>query len=278
MDHGRNICRQLKQLRRDIADQNGIELHQEECTYKGHCDGTCPHCDAELQYIERELARRQGLGKAAIVAGTVLTMASVQTAQAQEPILMGKPAMPVEEPTGWGTMKGVVTDKKTGEPLIGCYVVLRQNGQIITGTRTDFDGVYTIKGVKEGIYSVEISYPGYNTLIVLEFEVRAKGFSILNRDLSRKKDANDEATEVEGPLMGIVPVKHIDIGEPDTGRTPTVIIETKGNGEATGKYTIGGIETQLLDGTPASESGSPLPNERPKTDIDNYNPLDRKAQ
>ncbi|MBQ6097360.1 MAG: hypothetical protein IJK99_06390, partial [Bacteroidales bacterium] len=76
MDHGRNICRQLKQLRRDIADQNGIELHQEECTYKGHCDGTCPHCDAELQYIERELARRQGLGKAAIVAGTVLTMAS----------------------------------------------------------------------------------------------------------------------------------------------------------------------------------------------------------
>ena len=275
MDHGRNICRQLKQLRRDIADQNGIELHQEECTYKGHCEGTCPHCDAELQYIERELARRQGLGKAAIVAGTVLTMASVQTAQAQEPILMGKPAMPVEEPTGWGTMKGVVTDKKTGEPLIGCYVVLRQNGQIITGTRTDFDGNYTIKGVKEGIYSVEISYPGYNTLIVPEFEVRAKGFTILNRDLSRKKNANDEATEVEGPLMGIVPAPDIDIGEPDTGRTPTVIIETKGNGEATGKYTIGGVETQL-DGTPACESGSPLPNERPKTDA--VNPLDRKAQ
>lgn len=278
MDHGRNICRQLKQLRRDIADQNGIELHQEECTYKGHCDGTCPHCDAELQYIERELARRQGLGKAAIVAGTVLTMASVQTAQAQEPILMGKPAMPIEERDGQGTLKGTITDRKVGEPLIGCNVVLRKNGEIVAKGKTDFDGVYTIKGVKEGIYSVEISYPGYNTLIVPEFEVRAKGFTILNRDLSRKKNANDEATEVEGPLMGIVPVKHIDIGEPDTGRTPTVIIETKGNGEATGKYTIGGIETQLLDGTPASESGSPLPNERPKTDIDNYNPLDRKAQ
>lgn len=275
MDHGRNICRQLKQLRRDIADQNGIELHQEECTYKGHCDGTCPHCDAELQYIERELARRQGLGKAAIVAGTVLTMASVQTAQAQEPVIMGKPAMPVEEAASQGTLKGIVTDRKTGEPLLACNVVLRQNGQIITGTTADFDGNYTIKGVKAGTYSVEFSFPGYSTLIVPEFEVRAKGFSILNRDLSRKKDANDEATEVEGPLMGIVPVKHIDIGEPDTGRTPTVIIETKGNGEATGKYTIGGIETQL-DGTPASESGSPLPIGRPKTNVDN--PLDRKAQ
>ena len=275
MDHGRNICRQLKQLRRDIADQNGIELHQEECTYKGHCDGTCPHCDAELQYIERELARRQGLGKAAIVAGTVLTMASVQTAQAQEPILMGKPAMPIEERADQGTLKGTVTDQKNGEPLIGCNVVLRQNGQIITGARTDFDGVYTIKGVKAGTYSVEFSYIGYSTLIVPEFEVRAYGFTILNRDLSGKKNANDDATEVVGSLMGIVPVKHIDIGEPDTGRTPTVIIETKGNGEATGKYTIGGVETQL-DGTPASESGSPLPIERPKTDVDN--PLDRKAQ
>lgn len=272
MDHGRNICRQLKQLRRDIADQNGIELHQEECTYKGHCDGTCPHCDAELQYIERELVRRQGLGKAAIVAGTVLTMASVQTAQAQEPVIMGKPAGPIEEPVGQGAVKGTVTDRKTGEPLIGCNVVLRQNGQIITGARTDFDGVYTIKGVKAGTYSVEFSYIGYIKLIVPEFEVRANGFTILNRDLLGKKNANDEATEVVGSLMGVVPV---DIGEPDTGRTPTVIIETKGNGEATGKYTIGGVETQL-DGTPASESGSPLPIERPKTDVDN--PLDRKAQ
>lgn len=275
MDHGRNICRQLKQLRRDIADQNGIELHQEECTYKGHCDGTCPHCDAELQYIERELARRQSLGKAAVVAGTVLTMASVQTAQAQEPILMGKPAMPVEERADQGTLKGTVTDQKNGEPLIACNVVLRKNGEIVAKGNTDFDGNYTIKGVKEGLYSVEISFPGYNTLIVPEFEVRAKGFTILNRDLSRKSNANNEATEVEGPLMGIVPVEHIDIGEPDTGRTPTVIIETKGNGEATGKYTIGGIETQL-DGTPACESGSPLPNERPKTDV--VNPLDQKAQ
>ena len=275
MDHGRNICRQLKQLRRDIADQNGIELHQEECTYKGHCDGTCPHCDTELQYIERELVRRQGLGKAAIVAGTVLTMASVQTAQAQEPVIMGKPAGPIEEPVGQGAVKGTVTDRKTGEPLIGCNVVLRQNGQIITGARTDFDGIYTIKGVKAGTYSVEFSYIGYSTLIVPEFEVRANGFTILNRDLSRKSNANNEATEVVNSLMGIVPVKHIDIDEPDTGRTPTVIIETKGNGEATGKYAIGGVETQL-DGTPASESGSPLPIERPKTDVDN--PLDRKAQ
>lgn len=267
MDHGRNICRQLKQLRRDIADQNGIELHQEECTYKGHCDGTCPHCDAELQYIERELARRQSLGKAAVVAGTVLTMASVQTAQAQEPILMGKPAMPVEETTSQGTLKGTVTDQITGEPLISCNVVLRQNGQIITGARTDFDGNYTIKGVKAGTYSVEFSFIGYIKLIVPDFEVRAKGFTILNQIMSRDQNAKIE---------GLLPVKHIDIGEPDTGRTPTVIIETKGNGEATGKYTIGGIETQLLDGTPACESGSPLPNERPKTDV--VNPLDQKAQ
>lgn len=272
MNHGKNICRQLKQLRRDIADANGIELHQKECTYQGECEGTCPYCDAELRYLERELDRRRNIGKAAIVAGTVLTMASVQTAQAQEPVVMGKPAMPVEEAASQGTLKGTVTDRKTGEPMIGCNVVLRQNGQIITGARTDFDGIYTIKGVKAGTYSVEFSYIGYIKLIVPDFEVRAEGFTILNQKMSSDKNAKIDAVVVEGPLMGIVPVTEINIGEPDTGRTPTVIIETNSTGEATGRYAIGGVEVQL-NGTPASAPAEPSPAGR-KVDDDNTNPLD----
>lgn len=40
MNHGKDICRHLKQLRRDIADQNGIELEIPECTYD--CDDLNP--------------------------------------------------------------------------------------------------------------------------------------------------------------------------------------------------------------------------------------------
>lgn len=76
MKRGRNICHQLKALRRQIADENGIELQQPECTYEGECKGTCPRCEYELHYLENELTHRQALGKAVTVAGISLTLAS----------------------------------------------------------------------------------------------------------------------------------------------------------------------------------------------------------
>ena len=183
MNHGKDICRQLKQLRRDIADQNGIELEIPECTYEGDCSGTCPRCDYELRYLESELARRQRLGKAAIVAGTVLTMATFQTANAQEPVVMGKPAVIERDVEKKGVLKGIVTEKCTGEPLLSCNVVVKQNGEIIGGARTDFDGVYTIKGLAKGTYDIEFSttYIGYKKVVLRNYNVKAEGFTILAR-------------------------------------------------------------------------------------------------
>lgn len=37
MKRGRNTCHQLKSFHRQISDENGIELHQPECTYEGEC-------------------------------------------------------------------------------------------------------------------------------------------------------------------------------------------------------------------------------------------------
>ena len=66
---GKNTCRILKEIRRQIAEQNDIELITSECTYQGDCLGTCPKCESELRYLERELEKRQRLGKAAVVTG-----------------------------------------------------------------------------------------------------------------------------------------------------------------------------------------------------------------
>lgn len=76
MRRGEKICHQLKAVRRQIADENGIELHQPECTYEGECRGTCPRCEYELRFLEKELSRRQSLGKAVTVAGLTLGLAS----------------------------------------------------------------------------------------------------------------------------------------------------------------------------------------------------------
>ena len=67
--HGKEICRQLKGIRRKIAEENDIRLDIPECTFEGECRGTCPRCEAEVKYLERELSRRIAVGKVAAVAG-----------------------------------------------------------------------------------------------------------------------------------------------------------------------------------------------------------------
>lgn len=76
MENGKNICKQLKKIRKEIAESNDIPLEQPECTYKGECQGTCPRCDSEVRYLEQELSRKGKLG-AAIVAAS-LTLAACE--------------------------------------------------------------------------------------------------------------------------------------------------------------------------------------------------------
>ena len=80
MAKGKQICKILKEIRRQIAAENDINLVIEECTYQGDCEGTCPRCEAEVRYLERELEKRQRMGKVAVIAGlslgTMLTASS----------------------------------------------------------------------------------------------------------------------------------------------------------------------------------------------------------
>ena len=83
MNQGKSTCKVLKEVRRKIADANGISLEERECTHMGDCAGTCPYCEAEVRYLERELSKHKSLGKAVAVAG--IAMAAVMPAVAQTP-------------------------------------------------------------------------------------------------------------------------------------------------------------------------------------------------
>lgn len=74
--NGKNICKELKEVRRRIAEENHIPLEIKECTYEGPCRGTCPRCEAEVRYLENSLAHRLKMGKVATVAGLALGLAS----------------------------------------------------------------------------------------------------------------------------------------------------------------------------------------------------------
>ncbi len=56
---GKQICDELRVLRKKVADENGIPYETEPCTYDGPCAGTCPKCDEEAAYIEKALSEKE---------------------------------------------------------------------------------------------------------------------------------------------------------------------------------------------------------------------------
>ena len=86
MPRGKSTCKVLKEVRRKIADANDIPLQERECTHTGDCAGTCPYCESEVRYLERELSKRRALGKAVAVAGIALSAVSMAGCATSEPV------------------------------------------------------------------------------------------------------------------------------------------------------------------------------------------------
>ena len=93
MKHGKYICNTLKAIRLDIARANGIEYAPRECHHEGECAGTCPACESEMRYLEREIARKRSMGKAALMTGVSLALSSLS-------------AMATSAPSGEALMSG----------------------------------------------------------------------------------------------------------------------------------------------------------------------------
>lgn len=196
MTRGKNICNQLKSVRKRIAEENDIPLEVEECSYKGECCGTCPRCEAEVCYLENALADRLRLGKVATVAGLALGLATT-TAQAQTPATT-LPITPQDSDTAHqveakGVLKGRILDAKTDVPIPFCNVVVKQDGKQVHGGVTDYDGIYTIKPLPMGVYTVEIVFPGYRRFVRDGIRVKASGFTVL--DVSMVSDTAQAGLE-----------------------------------------------------------------------------------
>ncbi len=89
MKSGRKVCNELKAIRQSIADANGIEYTPNECTHEGECAGTCPACEQEVKYLENQLGMRRMLGKAVVVAGLSLSVASCASCGNSGPTVKG---------------------------------------------------------------------------------------------------------------------------------------------------------------------------------------------
>ena len=88
--NGKDKCRILKQIRKEIADANDIPFITENCEYQGECTGTCPKCEADLRYLEMQLDKRKRKSLSIMVAGmSLLAGVSMTGCEKIEPILPG---------------------------------------------------------------------------------------------------------------------------------------------------------------------------------------------
>ena len=173
MVKGKSTCKLLKDIRQQIADANGISYQPKECHYKGACAGTCPACEEEIRYLERELKARKGNGFAMKVAGiaagicaTVMPMTAA--AQAVKPDSTANPPVQTTKKAPIKVVdlsdscaspvvvRGMVIDEENKEPVIGAGVFIDGTNK---GIATDIDGQFALK-VPSGT-SLVISYIGY---------------------------------------------------------------------------------------------------------------------
>ena len=175
MAKGKSTCKLLKDIRQQIADANGISYQPKECHYEGDCAGTCPACEEEIRYLERELKARKGNGFGMKVAGiaagicaTVMPMTAAAQAvkpdsTANRPVHTAKKgdvkvvhlsdscASPV-------VVRGMVVGSDDKEPVIGASVVIDGTKK---GVVTNIDGQFALKLSPDT--SLVISYIGYKT-------------------------------------------------------------------------------------------------------------------
>ena len=173
MVKGKSTCKLLKDIRQQIADVNGISYQPKECHHKGDCAGTCPACEEEIRYLERELKARKGNGFGMKVAGiaagicaTVMPMTAVAQAvksdsTANPPVQTTKkaPIKVVDLSDGCASpvvVRGMVIDAEDKEPVIGAGVFIDGTNK---GIATDIDGQFALKVPSNT--SLVISYIGY---------------------------------------------------------------------------------------------------------------------
>ena len=175
MAKGKSTCKLLKDIRQQIADANGISYQPKECHHKGDCAGTCPACEEEIRYLERELKARKGNGFGMKVAGiaagicaTVMPMTAAaqgvkSDSTANRPVHTAKKGdvKVVDLSDGCASpvvVRGMVVDAEYKEPAIGASVLIDGTNK---GVVTNVDGQFALKLPPDT--SLVISYIGYKT-------------------------------------------------------------------------------------------------------------------
>lgn len=102
-----------------------------------------------------------------------------------------------------GSLRGTITDKKTGETLPTANVVIKNDaGTIIAGASADFDGDYNINPVPPGTYDVTASFTGYAPVTIQGVLISPNAPTIQDFQLQEQSSVLEEVViTYEAPLI-----------------------------------------------------------------------------
>lgn len=240
---GKEKCKYLKEIRQRIADDNDIAYVTEECKHKGECRGTCPRCESELRYLERELEKRKSLGKKITLAGLAVGLAVTATGcdnpfavagnMEDEPL---KGDIAIEMPTAGVlpettvSFPGEIVDGEMVEYFPHISSVINDNPRVIYEKLSGIDAKYLCdEWTKAGYYVEETEYNTYvykyeDTVLELTYEDFETITSVVVRyadgsvsEYKRTPDKTTEAPDSTAPgtdIGGALPLPVETMGEP----------------------------------------------------------------
>jgi len=136
-----------------------------------------------------------------------------------------------------GALKGKVLDAESGEAIPFANIVAEQNGNLVGGGVSDFDGNYTIKPIPAGRFTVKASYVGYTSLQVNDV--------IVNNDQIRFLDLKLTASTKEIEEVQVVAYTVPLISKDNTQQGGTVtseeISKMAGRSPESVASTVGGV-------------------------------------
>lgn len=209
--NGKNICHTLKTIRKQVAEANGIDYTPAPCHFDGECSGTCPACEAEVQYIESQLGRLRLAGKAVKVAGLALGLTMVagcNSSSGTPPSATDKSAAanetsPTSQPNPQPQANAPVSAADEGaKPHARHYHVRVNSGRVVkkSAAQADTTAIYMADSSGYALPEVSVTSTPSKTKVAyaggipyVQRIVRNRNHVYLNPEISPRYKKGDEA-------------------------------------------------------------------------------------
>ena len=116
-----------------------------------------------------------------------------------------------------GIISGKVTDQSTAEPLMGANIILEGT---VYGSSTDIDGLFKIKNLPPGIYSLKAACIGYASITITDISLKENDSSYFDINLTAETiEAEEimvfsEASKIRGGLTNSLSIAYDQVEPP----------------------------------------------------------------